>query len=160
MGTLCRAPQIGDGHQVLHRDGNPVCTTLWLIDDMTSENGPTRIVPGTHRSSADPADELGGDAERTHPREIRLEGTAGQVVVFDGRLWHGGTARVGGGPRRVLIIQYMARQHVRDHPVHVPPAALARYTPAQRWLLHLDDPQLSENERTYPRTGALAPGYA
>jgi hypothetical protein len=159
MGTLCRAPRVGDGHQVLHRDGDPVCTTLWLIDDMTGENGPTRIVPGTHRNTNEPADELGGDAERAHPREIRLAGKAGQVVVFDGRLWHGGTVRAGGGPRRVLIIQFMPRTHVRDHPVHVPPDAVARYTPAQRWLLHLDDELLSENERAYALTGRLAEGY-
>ena len=45
------------GHQNLHGDwGGPVepgdyqvCNSIWLLDDFTTANGATRVVPGSHR---------------------------------------------------------------------------------------------------------------
>ncbi|MGI9550241.1 MAG: phytanoyl-CoA dioxygenase family protein, partial [Aurantibacter sp.] len=54
-----RAAKPGQGHQKLHVDyknaiadgGYKVCNSIWLLDDFTENNGATRIVPGTHKSS-------------------------------------------------------------------------------------------------------------
>ena len=54
-GANVREPQRGAGQQVLHSDvtrlpdgGWRVINALILLDDMTLENGPTRVVPGSH----------------------------------------------------------------------------------------------------------------
>lgn len=52
-----RCPLPGEGFQPLHVDWPDTtmpdkalaCQSLWLLDDWTEENGPTRIVPGSHR---------------------------------------------------------------------------------------------------------------
>jgi hypothetical protein len=156
-GTYCRAPGVGQGHQPLHRDPGrkgEMCGALWMIDNVTAENGATRIVPGTHRSELRPEDELDGDPTRRHPREVVLEGKAGQVVVFSAHTWHGGTARTErGGPRRVVISGYSVRSQFRDQALHVGPRTLERLSPAQRWLLHTDDPKLAPGERAYAASG-------
>jgi ectoine hydroxylase-related dioxygenase (phytanoyl-CoA dioxygenase family) len=51
-----REPLPGFGAQGLHADwtarlrGEPfrIVTTIWLLDDFSSDNGATRVVPGTH----------------------------------------------------------------------------------------------------------------
>ena len=37
-----------------------VCNTVWLLDDFTTDNGATRMVPGSHRWGTRPQDVLGG----------------------------------------------------------------------------------------------------
>ena len=67
-----------DAGQPLHVDmaavpderGYWVCNTIWLLDDFTRENGPTRLVPGSHRSGRVPRDEM-EDPGAPHPREVR-----------------------------------------------------------------------------------------
>ena len=60
---------------------------MWLLTDFTKENGPTRVVPGSHRSGKHPQDVMEAP-EEAHPDEIKLIGTAGTVVVFNSHLWH------------------------------------------------------------------------
>ena len=45
-----RAAQPGEGHQGLHRDNAAFdsANVLWAISEFTLENGPTRLVPGSH----------------------------------------------------------------------------------------------------------------
>ena len=140
-----RAPHVGHGHQALHPDwfgpvpdGNfQVCNSMWLIDDVTPDNGPTRLVPGSHRSDHTAADELDGDATRPHPREIKVQGQAGRVVVLNAHTWHGGTKRIGGGPRRVLHGFFINRSHGQqlDQRKYLRPETQVRLSPAQRWVL-------------------------
>jgi ectoine hydroxylase-related dioxygenase (phytanoyl-CoA dioxygenase family) len=157
-GLHCRAPNVGEGRQELHRDFEPrglMCNSLWLLDDLDAENGATRVIPGSHLDDREPE-----HPDEPHPGEVTLEGNAGDVVVFSERLLHGGTKRRGGGPRRVLIGPYSVRSKFRDHPLHIRPEVSAEWSEAERWLVHLDDPLLSANERTYAATGAAAPGFS
>lgn len=75
-----------DIRQDLHNMAAPVmCNTVWMLDDFTTENGATRIVPGSHRIGLDrPPDDL----EVKHV--IQATGKAGSVLVFNGQCWHGG----------------------------------------------------------------------
>ena len=68
-----------------------VCNTVWLLDDFTTENGALRVVPGSHRSGQRPQDAL-ADPRRPHPDEVLVTGRAGDLVVMNSHLWHGGTA--------------------------------------------------------------------
>lgn len=99
----------GRGQQALHTDWGPletpgvyqVCNSFWLLDDFTPENGATRVVPGTHRSPMAPADVL-TDLSAPHPDQVVLTGVAGDVIVCNSHVWHGGTTNRTSGPRRVL----------------------------------------------------------
>jgi len=139
-----RSPEPGAGHQGLHVDwSNPVpdgdlqvCNSVWMIDDFTKANGPTRIVPGSHRSPRTPNEEL-GDPQAAHPEQVLVTGTAGTVVVFSSHIWHGGTVNRTGGPRRGVFSYYTARAHGQqtDQRAHLRPATAARLSPAARYLL-------------------------
>src|SRR4051812_11330351 len=97
-----------DAGAVPDETGFWVCNTIWLLDDFTNDNGATRVVPGSHRSSTLPQDVLSSTAE-PHPREVLLLGKAGSVVVINTHAWHGGTANRTAKPRRALHAFYCRR---------------------------------------------------
>ncbi len=66
-GLNLRAPLPGCGHQGLHPDFYPghrtdgpwqVLAGMWCITEFTDYNGPLRVVPGSHRSTRDPSDDM------------------------------------------------------------------------------------------------------
>jgi hypothetical protein len=139
-----RAALPGHGHQQLHADwgeavspGNyRVCNSIWLIDDFTEFNGATRVVPGSHRSARLPR-EVMADPTGRHPGEVKILGSAGTVVVFNGHLWHGGTRNVTGRPRRALH-SYFCRRGLKqqlDQRAYLRPETLARLSPAAQYIL-------------------------
>jgi ectoine hydroxylase-related dioxygenase (phytanoyl-CoA dioxygenase family) len=100
----------GDGAQGLHNDC-PLeflsANALWMIDDFTDENGPTRLVPGSHRSGKRPEDVV--DAKADHPDQIRLMGPAGSLVVINAHTWHGGTRNGSTRSRRLVSAFFSAK---------------------------------------------------
>jgi hypothetical protein len=115
-----RDPLPGFGQQGLHSDwparskGEPyrVVTTIWLLDDFTIENGATRVVPGTHQMLGQPPKSFANPASR-HPDQRIITGKAGSVLVFNGHLWHSGTANRSGRSRRVLQCLFVGRNEYR-----------------------------------------------
>jgi hypothetical protein len=100
-----RSPRPGDGQQELHTHLG-LCNTLWLLDGMTLDNGPTRVVPGSHRRTDD--DEPDRDWRLPYDGERLITAPAGSVLVLDPAVWHGGTANRIGAPRRVVTTAYSA----------------------------------------------------
>jgi hypothetical protein len=98
-----------DSAQPLHCDmgmvpdtrGNAVFNSIWLLDDFTAENGATRYVPGSHTSGRLPQQAL-EDPKAPHPEERLALGAAGDVILMNAHLWHGGTANRTDAPRRSL----------------------------------------------------------
>jgi ectoine hydroxylase-related dioxygenase (phytanoyl-CoA dioxygenase family) len=138
-----------DEGQPLHVDmaalpdqrGPWVCNTVWLLDDFTTENGATRMIPGSHLWGQRPQDVL-ADPMAPHPQEILLTGKAGSIAVMNAHLWHGGTAnRSSAG--RLAMHAFFCR---RDKPQQQYQKRLldadvqAALTPELRDLLALDDP--------------------
>ena len=115
-----REPLPGYGAQGLHADwtarvrGEPfrIVTTIWLLDDFTSDNGATRVVPGTHRLLTPPPKSLADPASR-HPDQKIINAKAGSVLVFNGHLWHSGTRNETTLPRRVLQCLFVGRDERR-----------------------------------------------
>lgn len=70
-----------------------------LLEDMTESNGCTMVVPGSHKS---------GEYVDQNAFEIAtpLEGKAGDVLIWDSRIWHGARQNKGGGSRWALIATY------------------------------------------------------
>lgn len=103
------ADPFSDSAQPLHCDmgllpdasGFAVFNSIWLLDDFTPENGATRYVPGSHTWKKLPQDVL-SDPRATHPEERLVLGSAGDVILMNAHLWHGGTANRTASPRRSL----------------------------------------------------------
>jgi hypothetical protein len=82
-----------------------VCNTVWLLDDFRTDNGALRVVPGSHRRGRRPQDVL-ADPRELHPDEVLVTGRAGDLVVMNSHLWHGGTANRTARPRLALHAFY------------------------------------------------------
>ena len=163
-----RDPLPGQGKQPLHADMPKLhpedwraVNTMIMLDDMTADNGPTRLVPGSHKwtpinvpdvnmfdvrpedvpvTSADRA-RIPADLTAPYPGEILVTGRAGSVAVISGHVWHGGTVNHSGASRRVLHL-FIGRRDVpqqfreRDH---LTPALHDRANPAIKYLLDIED---------------------
>ena len=163
-----RNPQKGQGAQPLHADVPRVTPTDWrvvnsmvMLDDMTETNGPTRVVPGSHKwvplnvpdvnmaevthIEVRPEDRplIPADPLAPYPGEVRLIGKAGSVAVINGHIWHGGTRNESGASRQVLHLaigrrdipqQLVEREHLTDD-------LARRASPGQRFLLDIEGAQ-------------------
>jgi ectoine hydroxylase-related dioxygenase (phytanoyl-CoA dioxygenase family) len=138
-------PRNGIG-QPLHCDmgalpderGYWVCNCIWMLDDFTRDNGPTRAVPGTHRLQRLPE-----NPRARHPDEVLLTGRAGTVVVMNAHLWHGGEANRTDRPRTALHSFYCRADKPQQQYQKrlLRPQTQAALAPELRRLLALDDPR-------------------
>lgn len=118
-----------------------VCNTVWMLDDFTTENGPTRMVPGSHTWGRRPQDVL-DDPLAPHPGEVMLIGPAGSIAVMNAHVWHAGTANRSEAPRLAMHAFYCRRdkpQQQYQKPL-LRPEVQAGLSPELRYLLALDDP--------------------
>lgn len=142
-----------DSAQPLHCDmgalpdarGNAVFNSIWLLDDFTADNGATRYVPGSHRwgklaqaAVADPAAE--------YPGEVLVLAAAGDVILMNAHLWHGGTANRTGAARRSLhgffVRGDQPQQQYQKRLLR--PETQASLSPLLRRVLALDDARNDE----------------
>jgi ectoine hydroxylase-related dioxygenase (phytanoyl-CoA dioxygenase family) len=146
-------PHTDDG-QPLHADsgaiadelGYSVCNSVWLLDDFTPENGATRMVPGSHlwRKLPHP------DFFEPHPKEQLVLGRAGDVVVMNAHMWHGGTANRTDHPRRAMHVYYTRWDQPQQQyqKKWLAPEVQAHLSPEARRILALDDPLNDELSST------------
>jgi ectoine hydroxylase-related dioxygenase (phytanoyl-CoA dioxygenase family) len=116
-GLSLRAPLPGCGHQGLHPDFFPrqrisgpwqVLAAMWCITAFTPDNGPLRVIPGSHRTARDPVDDMAWPGMGPHPDEVRLIAPAGSLILFNSAsLWHSGTLNYSPGPR-LAVTAYLA----------------------------------------------------
>lgn len=142
----------GQGHQKLHADWGSaneketqefkelgryfVANSLWLLDDITDDNGPPRFVPGSHRRGVFIEEEM-EDCLQAHPEEVFVNAPAGTVVVFNGHTWHGATLNRSDQPRRVMHMAFV-RRHLpqqTDQKAYLRPETNERLTTQMRFLL-------------------------
>jgi hypothetical protein len=109
-----RSPRPGDGQQDLHMHLG-LCNTLWLLDAMTLDNGPTRVVPGSHRRADD--DDPERDWRLPYPGQRLITAAAGSVLVLDPAVLHAGTLNRVGTPRRVVTTAYSMPDVAPQYPV-------------------------------------------
>ena len=139
-----RAALPGQGLQALHADWGQavapgdyyVCNSIWLLDDFTSENGATRLVPGSQKSGKRPQDLL-PDPKASHPDEVLITGKAGTVVIFNSHTWHGGTLNQSHAPRRAMHSYFCRRDQVQqlDQAKYLRPETATRLSEAARYIL-------------------------
>lgn len=116
------APHRGDNHFALHHDwgyyraqGYPpeTLSSSVTIDATTPENGPIRVIPGTHLKDyplkdPDPAHGSGELADGLFDPDDRVDALApaGSVMFFHSRLVHDSKPNTTGHPRRLMIYSH------------------------------------------------------
>jgi len=134
-----------------------VCNTVWMLDDFTLENGPTRMIPGSHKWGTRPQDVL-ADPLAPHPQEVLLTGKAGGIAVMNAHMWHGGTANRTSLPRLAMHAFYCRRDKPQQQYQKqlLRPEVQAALSPDARRILALDDPMNDELSAAVPvRSGFL-----
>lgn len=109
---------------------------IFMVDAFRADNGATRFVPGTHRSSAIPGD-LMKDPAADHEDQVLACGAAGSLVLYNGSVWHGHTANSSGTPRRSIQGAYVRREAESsvNLPARMRPETLARISPLAKYVL-------------------------
>jgi hypothetical protein len=111
-----RDPNPGAGAQRLHVDWvarqrrtEPFggCIGFLYLDDVTTDNGPARVVPGSHRVLNWP--DAHADVNAKHPDEVYITAKAGWLAAVNLHVWHSGTENFSGARRRALNITYRRR---------------------------------------------------
>ena len=100
--THVSAPYASEPAAIMH------LSSIWMLTDFSTENGGTLFVPGSHRTSDNPAGETrqGFDRDGPHPDERQATGTVGSVLLYDSRMWHAVAPNITDEPRVALIVRY------------------------------------------------------
>lgn len=112
-----------DGHCALPRPRQHLgVSAVWALDDFTSTNGATEILPGSHWWGGGPVDEFDS-------RIRTIEMSAGSVAVFLGTTYHRGGANVGDTTRLGITTQFCEPwvRPIETMTLAVPPAVAAQY---------------------------------
>lgn len=130
-------PLHADSGAIADDAGYFVANSVWLLDDFTLENGATRFVAGSHRWRRLPEP----DFYAPHPEEQLVLGKAGDVVVMNAHMWHGGTANRTALPRRAMHAYYTRCDQPQQQYQKrwLSDEVQARLSPAARGILALDD---------------------
>lgn len=81
--------------------------TMWMLTDYTVENGGTMVIPGSHKRHEAPRKDSALDPMAAYPGEVQLQGTAGDVGLFDARTWHAISPNVSAAERIGVIVRYV-----------------------------------------------------
>jgi ectoine hydroxylase-related dioxygenase (phytanoyl-CoA dioxygenase family) len=125
MALGLRAPLPGSGGQGLHADyaqrrpgERPwqALSAMWCISAFTPDNGPLRVIPGSHRVSEPPIDvAASGSGMGPYPAEVRIVAPAGSVILFNSAdLWHSGTSNNSTAPRLAVTAGFRPGGPARD----------------------------------------------
>jgi ectoine hydroxylase-related dioxygenase (phytanoyl-CoA dioxygenase family) len=77
--------------------------TIIMLNDMSEERGPTRIVPGTHRGENLPPKD---QRHQPLPGEVAVFAASGDAVFINGAIWHTGGCNRTDGLRRGIYLYY------------------------------------------------------
>ena len=103
-------------------------TVLFFIDEVTEENGPLEVVPGTHKGplhehwhngvfTGTVSDEIAATSKQN---AIPCYGPAGSACLMHTRLLHGSAPNLSDKPRTLLICEYTAEDCYPLQSNHIP----------------------------------------
>ena len=123
--------------------------TMVMLDEFTSENGATAILPGSHKRCAWP------DAEEFERAHAQATGPAGSLLMFTAPIWHAGRENRSAAPRTALLSAYHCKfiRQLEDFRRGVSPATLAKCSDRLKYLMGIDQPYptvMSRNRRPMP----------
>lgn len=121
---------------------------VFVLEDMNEANGCTVVVPGSHRSGQYTDREL-----KTH---VPLIAKAGDIVLWDSRIWHGTTENASKKSRWALIAtfsQWWIKQSM-DMPRALPKEIYTQLSDEQKCLIGFCSlPPKNETQRINTKTG-------
>ena len=105
-----------------------IITCLLFVDDVTLENGPLEVVPGTHKgpiySHWHGGRFTGAVSDSVKNKHIgnlvKCTGKAGSVCLMHARLLHGSAPNKSDKPRTLYITTYYAEDAIELSPNHLP----------------------------------------
>ncbi len=83
-------------------------SSIWMLTPFTEENGGTFILPGSHMRNNNPGTGQMEGVDRDAPQsgETQVRGDAGNVLLYDSRLWHAVAPNRSCDNRVALIVRY------------------------------------------------------
>jgi ectoine hydroxylase-related dioxygenase (phytanoyl-CoA dioxygenase family) len=115
---------------------------VFALDDQSLENGCSLVAPGSHVS--------GEFADRAFKDLEPVEAEAGDLIVWDSRLWHGAAANTSGRSRWSLVATFRAwwAKQSMDIPRGLPNDLYRQLSDEQKALLGFCSiPPRNEHER-------------
>lgn len=151
-----RTPLLGNPGQQIHVDSNLpgvnyplMINALWYFEDSNNKNGGTIVVPGTHTRMSF------AENGRKYDDAQTIEAKAGDLLIFNGNLWHGGGACSVAGTRWAGIFGY-ARWFIKpsfDITRNTPKSVYDTWSEGQKRLMGFDlVPPIDEFSRTRRRS--------
>lgn len=145
MATLSLNP--GDREQVLHCDDynaslprphQPlILNAIWALSDFTPENGATRLAPGSHLwpELAAPSATEALRSPNPYPCE-QVSMKASSIMIFNGSIWHGGSANHSDERRVAMAVQYCRKwmRPFEDFKLSISPKLVKDFSPQLREL--------------------------
>lgn len=115
-----------------------IISALYYLNDVGPNDGPTHVVPGSHKSGQRPDPQA--EAPTYEGRGLLVvEARAGDCLIFHSQLWHRAGPHGGGRVRYVQQVHYAARFiTTRFFPMpnyQMPPDLLLRLSPRRQRLL-------------------------
>ncbi len=177
-GANIRDPVKGYGHQQLHVDVPKKFADDWwlvnamiLFDDMTLDNGPTRVIPGSHHwapinvpvvnqgdwepTPLSPEDQarVPDDLDAPYPGEVLVTAPAGAAVILNSSGWHSGTRKNSDAPRRLIHLSYTRRDLPQQlvQLDHLTRELYDRMSPEHRYLLEIEPPRDGDGVLRHPK---------
>ena len=103
-------------------------TALLFVDDVTLENGPLEVLPGTHKGPIHSHWHKGvftgsvdqGIIDVQNNKIVKCTGKAGSVCLMHARLLHGSAPNLSDSPRTLYITTYYAEDAIELSPNHLP----------------------------------------
>ena len=179
-GANVRDPVKGYGQQDLHVDVPKTFSDDWwvvnsmiMFDDMTLDNGPTRVVPGSQwwapinvpyvnigdwePEALSPVDaaRVPKDLSAPYPGEVLVEAPAGSAIICNSSMWHSGTLKKTDQPRRMLHLTYTRRDLPQQllQLDYLTPELYNRMDAAKRFLLEIEPPKAGDGVMRQPKKG-------
>ena len=103
-------------------------TALLFVDDVTLENGPLEVLPGTHKGPIHSHWHKGvftgsvdqGIIDAQNNKIVKCTGKAGSVCLMHARLLHGSAPNLSDSSRALYITTYYAEDAIELSPNHLP----------------------------------------
>ena len=103
-------------------------TALLFVDEVTLENGPLEVVPGTHKGplyshwqNGEFTGTVSDEVFKEHENNIvKCTGPAGAVCLMHASLLHGSAPNLSDQPRTLYIATYYAEDAIELSPNHLP----------------------------------------
>jgi ectoine hydroxylase-related dioxygenase (phytanoyl-CoA dioxygenase family) len=177
-GANARDPVQGYGQQDLHvdvpkkfKDDWWVVNSMIMFDDMTKDNGPTRVIPGSHLwapinvpyvnigdwepEPLSPEDEahVPKDLSAPYPGEVLVEAPAGSAIICNSSMWHSGTKKNSNAYRRMLHLTYTRRDLPQQllQLDYLTEGLYNRMSPEQRYLMEIEPPKHGDGILRQPK---------